>query len=488
MEKYKPIGVKKAYEILRGSQKVLVYYDPDVDGLISGFMIESMLKEIKKPYEIYINENREHGVLLSEEVKLGLRGVTMVVVDALMTRLEVEELVIKYGINVINIDHHHNHESRQIYVESGGVRGVVINNQYTFEPEEERYLSGAGMVYNVMKWLMPRLEERYREDWKALVGISLLSDVRQIENEGARSYLSSLYNLKSEMGDYILRSFEDVWDYGFGERRLDRNFIDYTLSPIINAMFRLNRGYDAIEFIRGNARNLGTLERYRKVQKNIQSTLEEGLELLELSNVIYGEFYDYGYNEEYSKSTFVGLLASKQKNKGKTAIMVMKDNEGKVVRGSVRGVYDRIDYQEICRKYGLECAGHNNAFGFKGKITKEALYGINEELERLEGNARLNKYKGRLKEINNMSFYSMKEGVRDGRYNVYVREQKRVVIRYTGDERSIKKKISKSGKRVEYDIDGVPVVSFDGDIGIERGVIVPIEERGKYIQYYLREW
>jgi hypothetical protein len=36
-------------------------------------------------------------------------------------------------------------------------------------------------------------------------------------------------------------------------------------------------------------------------------------------------------------------------------------------------------------------------------------------------------------------------------------------------------------------VDGIPILSFDGGLNIENGLILPLKERG-YIKFYLRKY
>ncbi len=483
---YKPVGISKAYEILRNTKVLIDYYDPDFDGLISGYFIEKFAKKVGIPYRVYINDDREHGLKITDS-KLDelskVEGLTIVVVDALMDYEEVENIV-KRGINIINIDHHENDMSEPIYVECGNAKGIVINNQYLFEPKEYRFLSGAGMVYYVLKAIIPELVKEDEDEFKALVGISLLSDIRELESKEAEEFLNVTYNHESLFTEYLINLAGGKVDFGFGVRTLDRNFIDYTLSPKINALFRLNKGYEAIDLIRGKFDgDSATLDVYRNIQKVKVEELKNNLELKEYSHLYYGYVEDYP--SEFKSTNFIGLLASQIKNAGKTTMLFVKKGN-KIIRGSVRGMYDNIDYREIFSKYGFKCTGHKPAFGIKGDVNEDYLELINKEIMECELGQETKKYEGRIDEVNNLGFYLMYNAKKLAKHNSYVREQFRKHIKYTGDLNDVKKNVSKSGKRIEYIVDDIPIVCFDPNITLENGLITPIEERGKYTTFYLR--
>ena len=73
IKEYKPKGTEKAINILQKAintpnKKFLVYYDPDIDGLVAGYLAEELLKLLGKDVEVeyIINENRTHGFLIED--------------------------------------------------------------------------------------------------------------------------------------------------------------------------------------------------------------------------------------------------------------------------------------------------------------------------------------------------------------------------------------------------------------------------------------
>ena len=195
-------------------------------------------------YSYYVNENRYHGFAIPVEK---LKGYLVISSDFTIQKNEVENLV-NNDIVLLSTDHH---ECQNEFIDVKGetAEGIVINNQYPFEPEEDRYLSGAGVFYELICSLYPEFKSNERE---ALVGITLLSDIREIENNKARAYLKKTYTSDTETGyaNYLVTSVIEN-DYGFGLPKLDRNFIDFNLSPYINSLLRFNQKDRAVEFILG---------------------------------------------------------------------------------------------------------------------------------------------------------------------------------------------------------------------------------------------
>ncbi|MNL91415.1 DHH family protein [compost metagenome] len=487
MKHYTPSGLQQFLNILGRSSKYIIYYDPDIDGLFSGFLIDRVLTHFKKQFSYIINKDREHGLKLTLEQIKKLKGFTLIMVDAFISEEEMK-LLVDNGVNVINIDHHDTKENTLLHIKTDQAEGVKINNQYSFEPEEFRFLSGAGVIYYVIESIWPGL---FKEDEKVMVGISLLSDVRPIENEVARKFLHTVYTSKSEFSKYLISVTRDTVDFGFGEIVLDRNFIDYTLSPKLNALFRLNYNDFAVELVHGVKGLQNELSLFRTIQKDIQNSIIDNLKYYpdssNLSSLICGYVdKDLPLIHNANITNFIGLACSKVKNRGKTSILFVKDNE-KILRGSLRGLADNVDYLELCRSFGITCQGHKNAFGIQD-IDKAVfnIKALNDVIKQEEMLYLKSKYKGRLLRINNLAFFLKSTNICIADTNNYVRDAFRFYVKYEGDLSNVRKIVK--GKRIEYIIDGIPVLCFDENIRLDRALILPLKERGKYIQFYLQEY
>lgn len=490
MHIYRPKGLEKASELLAKSTKLLVYYDPDPDGLFSGYLVANVLKRYNRPYIYYINENRQHGMTLDDVQLSKLEGYTVIAVDFSISKETLDKMA-DYDISVINIDHHAISHQELLCAE----KYVVINNQYSFEPEEWRFLSGAGVVYYSLATLFPAWgeDERYR----ALVGITLLSDIRAIENQRAYELLKTTYNWKDNYSNYLISIAQyGATSYQFGvQRYLDRNFIDYQLSPRLNALFRLNLGDVAVNIIEGAPCDLTEFNRrfglpvdnttvnltfVVKYAKEVQTRLEEQLQIIKYPNLVVGYIAEDAITTTgYSISNFVGLVAGRLKEKEGTTAIVFVQNENGIVRGSLRGIYDGVDYLNTCRNNGVECDGHLGAFGIK-KCDNVDFNVLSSEFERIE-KVRPTK-ENNIIYVDNFSNY-VRTDLETPEYNAYTRDSHRKYYKYIGGNFS---EVHRSSNYVQYDIDGVTVKCFDPDVSPQTGYILPLLNNG-YIEYILKK-
>ena len=192
MQGYKFKGTDVCERLLKSfissNRKIVVYFDPDVDGMIAGYFVCKYLAMYGKPFSWYVNTNRSHNWDLDLEK---VKDCNVVAVDFMIPK-QVMQDIIDNGTNIISMDHHVNGDSF-IHIMSKG-EGVIINNQYPFEDRERAYLSGAGVVFETLSNLDSNF---YTDENKALVGLTLLSDVCNIETTLAKEYFTALYTISS---------------------------------------------------------------------------------------------------------------------------------------------------------------------------------------------------------------------------------------------------------------------------------------------------
>lgn len=481
------ISKKTKYHIWKGSEdlkelidsfnnEIIVYFDPDVDGMISGYFVCKYLTMIGKKFSWYVNTDRRHdwGINVNK-----LNGRDIIAVDFMIPEDTIRKIVLS-GSNIVSMDHHINQDI-QINISLNGKKGIVINNQYPFEEEDGRYLSGAGVVFET---LISLDKEFCTIENRALVGLTLLSDVCNIENPIARGYLYDLYNHK--MKGYIKYLIENTLgdkDYGFGVPRLDRKYVDYKFSPAINSCLRFNKEDDVVKFFLGS----GKLDlSYHERQKKLVKSMTEIAKVKELSNLRVVFFNDWELMTTESMSVFsnfVGLLASQYLDgkKSVVAYVISKDNNGNkyIRRSSFRGNINGADYLSAIQGI-VKGVGHPSAFGIVEIVPSlETFVKINKACKIVDGSY---SHKKNITPVNNLAMFTNIKGGNYAEYNMYCLSENSKYIKYKGNNIEVLREGTNYRK---YKVDGVDVTSFDLNLDFNTGLIYPILERG-YIYYYLQ--
>ena len=515
-----PRGTDVASKILAtaADDSYIVYYDPDVDGLMAGREVCAVLDAYNKKYSVYINANREHGFFYGDNDKdlEQLRGKTIIAVDFSIAD-ETWAKIQQHGIRIINIDHHEIAHKELVTFSYDGKTpdGVIINNQYCFEPEHQRYLSGAGVVYYVFSAMFPAFDTQLM---RGLVGITLISDIRPLENDYAHVFLHECFTCRDDFMMYLVKLVKPERDYGFGVQLMERSYLEYRFNPRFNALFRLNRGYDAIGLLFGKPlgysldaakaeqddamhsminrmQNLfavtpvlnGVLHDRVKLMSSFVDMGEAGVQQVvtpTLNNLKIGYVEHYELSDAYKTTNFIGLVCSRVREDGKSAIVFMGDDPMHVTRGSFRGNSDYVDYLQIFKRHGFVCDGHAGAFGIRNcDLTKIDFVQLSQDIADAEAEAAAIDISQYVIDVDNMGIAATSKSIKDvAIHNNYVRTYKRVYLRYTG---SNVYKRSRS-KAIEFLIDGVSVVCFDESFTVDNALIMPVYER-KTLKFYLRQ-
>lgn len=488
---------------------LLIYGDPDVDGLMAMLLACQMLDTWGYKYSYYVNSNRHHGFTIQPSA---LSGYFVIAVDFDIPK-DIMQALVDSDVAVLSLDHHAiQDEFIHCVSHKSEAEGIIINNQYPFEPKEDKYQSGAGVVYEAFSTCYPEFKSKDRE---AIVGITLLSDARPIENDKAKKYLKTTYSADPQTGymGYLINSVLDS-DFGFGVPRMDRNFIDYTFSPRVNALLRFGRETEAIDFILGKGISSSSP---KKLQENLLQAMKSRSSVLELQNVkIMGvNALDFPEFPNVDITSFIGLMCNNVKGTGKSVLGFVYEN-GKVTRASFRGRYDDVVYLNGFRNLGIDANGHPTAFGIIDfEPTQQTWSDIDDLIGDIDS---FHVQTCEILEVSNLGMFMTQRGMSVATENCYVRDMYRTYIEYKGSNiqeikhtyksepfspddytlgkepdftskgESFKYILDSTGNKVtkyiEYVIDGKKVKSFGVDV--KDGLILPMLEKG-YIQLYVRE-
>lgn len=478
IEKYHKFkGTSGLKPLLNSLNNIIVYFDPDVDGMIAGYLVCKYLSLNGKSFSYYVNKDRLHDWSLPLE---RCKCHDIIAVDFKIPK-DIVKQIVGLGCNLISMDHHVNEDELIYYRGRKGNVGIVINNQYSFESEDARYLSGAGVVFECLRLADERMDS---DENRALVGLTLLSDVCDIENPLAAFYLSKLFEHKNKgYIKYLISSTIGDRDYGFGAPRMDRNFVDFKFSPAINSNLRFGNQDEVVEFFLGKSKlDLSCHDRQKQLVKDIVQCVSVR-EFSALRVVFFKDWEVESMEDPDVFSSFVGLVASRYIDNYHSVLCynISKTPEGVpyVKRASFRGCVNTVDYLSEWGKV-VNAAGHPTAFGVKELVpTKQLFVELNEICARLDkASSRISK----IKPVVNMSFFANGGAKVMAEKNMYCLTRNRSYVRYVGRGISVKRE---GATYKEYLVDGVSVMCFDLSLNFSNGLIFPILERG-FIKFYLQ--
>ena len=445
-------GVKEAKKMITDGigKNFIVYFDPDVDGAFAGVLPVGVLKRFGEYPLSLMNKNRMHGALIDLSPYAGKYN-TVISVDSHVPLEKVKEIV-DLGFNFVSIDHHEcGDEFIRYYNTENKCRGLVINNQYPFENPEKRYLSGAGVVYEVFKEMFP--DEDF--DWfRDIVGITLLSDVRDISSEDAKVYLKYTYTSSKRNGyiSYLIREcsvYKSLYSFGFPS--MDRSYINFVLSPTINALLRFNKTNVVLNFVLGK----GLKEFMNDKQKQLlEDTIKDHIQIKKVGSAAIVKVEDW--REDVVMSNFIGLIANRLLGRVATHILCFVVNKDGSSRASFRSVKSEFNFLKEFNDAGYKAIGHKSAFGVLDFV--ESKIPVNKVAEIVDKSCKVN-FKRKYIEVSNLAiFRGTGKAKKVAEDNEYLPDKDRVLIQYVGNNIKLEKSANKYKK---YMIDGVPVMQFN---------------------------
>lgn len=428
--------VAKTVEKLMEVTRVGVVYDVDVDGLVSGKIVEEYIK--KKGLMVYrfMNKRKKHGItddviewVKREHIEL------LYVVDAGTNDIENQRKLSEMGVTVIVLDHHEQWEKEEI-------ENVFIVNCSVEKGIPK--LSGAGVCYRYIEELDRTLGGVGVSQYETWVGLTVLSDHCSMLEPENRYYVERLYE------NYDKIELFQAFTY-WGSKR---NLFLFGVVPFLNACIRTNHGEWAMEVI--------MMKDVRKIKKFIEEkrawVLDEQKRVLEeMKNnckVRVGEevvLVRIG-DEHVEYSGLTGLLANQISGDVRKSVIVLYKEDG-LFKGSFRG-YGSIT-NKVLEECGWKVMGHAQAAGVEVSV-EAAREVMNKTLM--------------LKSGEKISYYDFELEDRDVVRNLSnLMEMARFNEMTGGDLDTIKFKLRKTrtpfkenwGKKIEYDFQSFRVRDFN---------------------------
>lgn len=481
---YRFQGTEVLERLLERFDNFFIYGDPDIDGLYATKLSIEFLTLRNKHYTYYINKDRQHGFLLTTEIIKNLERCCVLAVDFGMTEAEIQACV-DSGISIVCIDHHEVPitYTKPIHIVNSatGAEGVLITNTYVFTAQNEQCLSGAGVCYNVF-CSIDNAFDTYAH--RAYVGITLLSDSCPLENELASSFLHDTFAWNSIESQELINAVIPPRAYLHGKQKaFDREFIDYTFSPVINAMCRFNACYEALNLIT-NPKMVVDSTIYKARQGPIIEAMYSRMDLTD-----YGTLLVCIINvpcetvDGANLGNFIGVIANRLLGEYKKTIYVALYANGVFCRASVRGHGPHIEYLQLFQASGMNCAGHRAAFGVPNAPTDLSVFPKIAQLIREAQIATANcSLDLTIVNVGNLLHYAQ-YGYQVAMYNMYVRRDFRIYFDCSTCGYTIIK-TNATQTYTEYLINGVVVKCFNKGITPINGLVQPMYTNG-YVAYTL---
>ena len=372
------LGVDLVKNTINDKKPYAILIDPDNDGFTSFAILYQYLKRLnpEKEIEYFIHSAKQHGLEDTYQVFQDKEYSIVFLPDS-----SSNDGVFAKEINapICVIDHHEidNEPSDNM---------IVINNQSSAK-YKNKYLSGAGMVWQFCRAMDYYFRHEWAYDYTDLAAVGICGDAMsglEIENQYIWSYGFSHIN------NFFLKTLIDKQNFSM-KGIVNPTTVAFYISPLLNAVTRVGTTEEKLHmaeaFINGEklipsnkkghkgelvalaAEATRECVNAKSRQARILDNIEEKIDIkinkkdLLINKVLFVELDD----DDDFPSTLNGLLATRLTNKYSRPTIVARANDDGYIRGSARAI--KTENMDSFKQYLEESEmfeyvlGHPLAFG-----------------------------------------------------------------------------------------------------------------------------
>ena len=372
------LGVDLVKNTINDKKPYAILIDPDNDGFTSFAILYQYLKRLnpEKEIEYFVHSAKQHGLEDTYQVFQDKEYSVVFLPDS-----SSNDGVFAKEINapICVIDHHEidNEPSDNM---------IVINNQSSAK-YKNKYLSGAGMVWQFCRAMDYYFGHEWAYDYTDLAAVGICGDAMsglEIENQYIWSYGFSHIN------NFFLKTLIDKQNFSM-KGIVNPTTIAFYISPLLNAVTRVGTTEEKLHmaeaFINGEklipsnkkghkgelvalaAEATRECVNAKSRQARILDNIEEKIDIkinkkdLLINKVLFVELDD----DDDFPSTLNGLLATRLTNKYSRPAIVARANDDGYIRGSARAI--KTENMDSFKQYLEESEmfeyvlGHPLAFG-----------------------------------------------------------------------------------------------------------------------------
>ena len=382
-------AVDRIRRAIASNEKILIFGDYDVDGILSVVMLHKALSTLGGRVEYFIPERltdgygiKDHHVSVPLEKEAGL----VISVDCGIKAVGFVAAAREKGIDVIITDHHRPGDVLPEAV-------AILNPQVEGSGYPDRRLAGVGVVFKLIQALLADSDKSASvPHYMKLVCIGTVADVAELKGENRLFVKHGLESLQTVTNTGLKSLIEGC---GLAGRKISEGDLGFRLGPRINAAGRMGMTDIAVRlfFSDSSEESKGLVKRLEELNSKRQRTEEK------IFSAAKAKIEERGLAEKYKCLVLgsdewhrgvLGIVASKLKDCFHRPVILFAYEDGKAF-GSGRSIPDcaLIDLVEGCRKYFLSYGGHRLAVGcslktedmpaFKAAINELAGPGISDE-------------------------------------------------------------------------------------------------------------
>ena len=364
-------AVERIYRAIENKEKILIYGDYDVDGVMSAVLLYKVLKLLGIESDIYLPDREKEGYSLNKEAIKSFieKKINLIITcDCGISNPEEVEEANQAGVDVIITDHHCEPEILpKAY--------AIINPQLKREKYPFKNLAGVGVVFKLVCALFKQANlpnKEAAEKWLLdLVALGTINDLMPLlkENRTLCKYGLLVLNKTKNHGLKVL-----IEKSGLSLGSIDTGNIYYQIGPRINAAGRMDHANEALKLLLTDGEEVNNLalkinalnEKRQRIVENIFTEIREEIEKQPLKKLLI-------VLKEKCPVGVLGLVANKLVDAfTRSAIVLTKTSQGKIkASGRSIGDFDLFANLSSLSHYFSGFGGHKIAAGFTLKNNED---------------------------------------------------------------------------------------------------------------------
>jgi single-stranded-DNA-specific exonuclease len=361
------VGMKEAVARIRRAlsrnEKIVIFGDYDVDGILSVVMLQKALETLGGNVEYFIPERLKDGYGIKTEhvqVIVEKQAGLIISVDCGVKAVHFVNEAKARGIDVIITDHHRPGAELP-------EAEAILNPQVDQCRYPEKNLAGVGVVFKLIQALYGEVgKSSLLPHYVKLVAIGTIADVVELKGENRLLVKHGLKTLEntSNLG---LKTLLDAC--GLGKKRISEGDVGFRIGPRINAAGRMGTTDLAVRlFFSRSVEECWTIVRRLEELNSKRQAIEKKI-FSQAARTVKEKALDDRYRflvmgcEEWHRGV-IGIVASRLKDAFHRPVLLFAYEDGKAF-GSGRSIteFSMIECLDSCNHLFLNYGGHTYAVG-----------------------------------------------------------------------------------------------------------------------------
>jgi len=356
-------AVKRIEKAVKNQEKILVFGDYDVDGILSIVILMKAIESIGGCIEYFIPNRLEDGYGIKTkhlEVVLKRKIGLVISVDCGIKAVDFTKKAKTCGVDVIITDHHL--PGTDLPKATAVLNPAISNSSYP-----DKNLAGVGVVFKLIQALLDkRNKSSVLFHYLKLVCIGTIADMAKLRGENRLFVKYGLEGLE-KVSNKGLKSLLSVC--GIGCREVTTGDIGFRIAPRLNAAGRLGKGDLSVELFRTQdetesnqiALHLDKLNSMRQ-QAEIK-IFNQAVKKIE-KNGLDKEYKILVLGSQHWHRGIMGIVASRLKDLYYRPVLLFSYKNGKAF-GSGRSIKDfsLINCVKYSSRFCINYGGHPLAVG-----------------------------------------------------------------------------------------------------------------------------